>query len=157
MVLSCRSGFLDSVLGLNRSQHLTLLTRRLYHCLADHTLVQVHTLHSLQSYSVFKSNTQATYPLKHFVTCLKIAPHVLLQLRGSMLALALITLELETCCPDWLALTIDLLRKAQVPGWLSLATAIKKNKEKCRWGSSTKITFCFCVGITVSTQESSLK
>ena len=31
-----------------------------------------------------------------------------------MLALALITLELETCCPDWLALTIDLLRKAQV-------------------------------------------
>lgn len=31
-----------------------------------------------------------------------------------MLALALITLELETCCPDWLALTIDLLGKAQV-------------------------------------------
>lgn len=75
MVLSCRSGFLDAMLGLNRSQHLTLLTRRLYHCLADHTL---------------------------------------LQLRGSMLALALITLELETCCPDWLALTIDLLRKAQI-------------------------------------------
>lgn len=75
MVLSCRSGFLDAVLGLNRSEHLALLTRRLYHCLADHTLVQ---------------------------------------LRGSMLALALITLELETCCPDWLALTIDLLRKAQI-------------------------------------------
>ncbi|XP_041815690.1 cyclin-I [Chelmon rostratus] len=75
MVLSCRSGFLDSVLGVNRSQHLALLTRRLYHCLADHTLIQ---------------------------------------LRGSMLALALITLELETCCPDWLALTIDLLRKAQI-------------------------------------------
>ncbi|XP_029300115.1 cyclin-I [Cottoperca gobio] len=75
MVLSCRSGFLDSLLGLNPSQHLTLLTRRLYHCLANHTL---------------------------------------LQLRGSMLALALITLELETCCPDWLALTIDLLRKAQI-------------------------------------------
>ncbi|XP_070780647.1 cyclin-I [Enoplosus armatus] len=75
MVLSCRSGFLDSMLGLNRSQHLALLTRRLYHCLADHMLIQ---------------------------------------LRGSMLALALITLELETCCPDWLALTIDLLRKAQI-------------------------------------------
>lgn len=75
MVLSCRSGFLDSVLGVNRSQHLALLTRRLYHCLADHTLVQ---------------------------------------LRGSMLALALVTLELETCCPDWLALTIQLLRKAQI-------------------------------------------
>ncbi|KAG8010941.1 Cyclin-I [Nibea albiflora] len=75
MVLSCRSGFLDSMLGLNRSQHLGLLTRQLYHCLADHTLMQ---------------------------------------LRGSMLALALITLELENCCPDWLALTIDLLRKAQI-------------------------------------------
>ncbi|XP_074546981.1 cyclin-I [Halichoeres trimaculatus] len=74
MVMSCRSGFLDSMLRLNRSQHLSMLTRRLYHCLADHTLIQ---------------------------------------LRGSMLALALITLELETCCPDWLALTIDLLRKAQ--------------------------------------------
>ncbi|RVE65441.1 hypothetical protein OJAV_G00116650 [Oryzias javanicus] len=75
MVLSGRSGLLDSALGLNLSQHLALLTQRLYHCLADHTL---------------------------------------LQLRGSMLALALITLELETCCPDWLALTIDLLGKAQI-------------------------------------------
>ncbi|XP_068190612.1 cyclin-I [Antennarius striatus] len=75
MVSSCRSGLLDSMLGLNRSQHLALLTRRLYHCLGDHKLVQ---------------------------------------LRGSMLALALITLELETCCPDWLALTLDLLRKAQI-------------------------------------------
>ncbi|KAG7221188.1 hypothetical protein INR49_017475 [Caranx melampygus] len=75
MVLSCRSGVLDSMLGLNRSQHLALLTQQLYHCLADHTLIQ---------------------------------------LRGSMLALALITLELETCCPDWLALTIDLLKRAQI-------------------------------------------
>uniref|UniRef100_A0A3B4GAD3 Cyclin-I n=1 Tax=Pundamilia nyererei TaxID=303518 RepID=A0A3B4GAD3_9CICH len=75
MVLSCRSGFLDSMLGLNRSQHLALLTQQLYHCLADHTLMQ---------------------------------------LRGSMLALALFTLELENCCPDWLALTIELLRKAQI-------------------------------------------
>lgn len=75
MVLTCRSWSLQSVLGMNRSQHLSLLTQRLYHCLADHTLIQV---------------------------------------QGSMLALALITLELETCCPDWLALTIDLLRKAQI-------------------------------------------
>ncbi|XP_023146801.2 cyclin-I [Amphiprion ocellaris] len=75
MVLSCRSGFLDSMLVLNRSQHLALLTQRLYHCLSDHTLIQ---------------------------------------LRGSMLALALLTLELETRCPDWLALTIDLLRKGQI-------------------------------------------
>jgi len=75
MVLTCRSWSLESVLGMNRSQHLSLLTQRLYHCLADHTLIQV---------------------------------------QGSMLALALITLELETCCPDWLALTIELLRKAQI-------------------------------------------
>uniref|UniRef100_A0A4W5R8V4 Cyclin I n=1 Tax=Hucho hucho TaxID=62062 RepID=A0A4W5R8V4_9TELE len=34
--------------------------------------------------------------------------------RGSMLALALITLELENICPYWLALTINLLRKAQI-------------------------------------------
>ncbi|KAJ3605178.1 hypothetical protein NHX12_027228 [Muraenolepis orangiensis] len=57
------------------SQHLNLLTRRLHHCLADHTLTQV---------------------------------------RGSMLALSLISLELESCCSDWLMLTIDLLSKAQM-------------------------------------------
>lgn len=72
MVLSCRPRF---SLGLNRSQHLSLLTHRLFHCLADHAFTQV---------------------------------------RGSMLALALITLELEACRPDWLPLTIDLLRKAQM-------------------------------------------
>ncbi|XP_029986124.1 cyclin-I-like [Sphaeramia orbicularis] len=75
MVRSCRSGYLDAMLGMNRSKHLGVLTQRLYHCLSDHTLIQ---------------------------------------LRGSMLALALVTLELETCCPDWLVLTIDLLRKAQI-------------------------------------------
>lgn len=32
-----------------------------------------------------------------------------------MLALAVLTLELETCCPDWLPLTFDLLKKTQVP------------------------------------------
>uniref|UniRef100_A0A3P9Q6L9 Cyclin-I n=1 Tax=Poecilia reticulata TaxID=8081 RepID=A0A3P9Q6L9_POERE len=73
-VTASHSGFLDSA-GLNRSQHLCLLTRRLYTCLADHALMQ---------------------------------------LRGSVLALALVSLDLETCCPDWLALTIDLLRKAQM-------------------------------------------
>ncbi|XP_037547673.1 cyclin-I isoform X1 [Nematolebias whitei] len=75
MVVSCRSGFLDSSSGLNPSQHLARLTQRLNICLADHTL---------------------------------------LQLRGSMLALGLLTLELESCCPDWLVLTIDLLRRTQI-------------------------------------------
>ncbi|KAG7262502.1 hypothetical protein CRUP_019883 [Coryphaenoides rupestris] len=36
------------------------------------------------------------------------------QVRGSMLALSLISLELESCCSDWLVLSIDLLSKAQV-------------------------------------------
>ncbi|XP_053709848.1 cyclin-I [Synchiropus splendidus] len=75
MVLSCPCEYLDSVLGMNRSQHLALLTRQLYLCMADNTLMQ---------------------------------------LRGSMLALALITLDLESCCPDWLALTIKLLKKSQI-------------------------------------------
>lgn len=43
-----------------------------------------------------------------------LADHRLLQTQGSMLALGLLTLELERCCPDWLGLTIDLLRKAQI-------------------------------------------
>uniref|UniRef100_A0A8C5CUS8 Cyclin I n=1 Tax=Gadus morhua TaxID=8049 RepID=A0A8C5CUS8_GADMO len=63
------------LVGGSRSQHLSLLTRRLHHCLADHTLTQV---------------------------------------RGSMLALSLISLELESCCSDWLILTIDLLSKAKM-------------------------------------------
>ncbi|KAJ8402126.1 hypothetical protein AAFF_G00373610 [Aldrovandia affinis] len=75
MVLSCKSQFLAGLLGVNPSQHMSLLTRQLHHCLADHALLQI---------------------------------------RGSMLALALITLELEKCCPDWLALTISLLKKAQI-------------------------------------------
>ncbi|XP_017288431.1 cyclin-I [Kryptolebias marmoratus] len=41
MAALCRSGFLDSSSGLNHSQHLALLTRRLYTCLADHALLQL--------------------------------------------------------------------------------------------------------------------
>lgn len=51
-------------------------------------------------------------PALNFIFCV--------QLKGSMLALALLSLELETCCPDWLGLTFDLLKKTQVPGWLLL-------------------------------------
>ncbi|KAI4873904.1 hypothetical protein NFI96_026156 [Prochilodus magdalenae] len=76
MVFSCKALHPGGVLsGLNRSQHLALLTQELLHCLTH---------------------------------------HVLLPVRGSMLALALVTLQLEKLCPDWLALTADLLRKAQI-------------------------------------------
>ncbi|KAK7131552.1 hypothetical protein R3I94_016617 [Phoxinus phoxinus] len=40
--------------------------------------------------------------------------NALLQVRGSLLSLGLITLELEKLCPDWLALTVDLLHKLQI-------------------------------------------
>ncbi|XP_041107333.1 cyclin-I-like isoform X2 [Polyodon spathula] len=49
---------------------------------------------------------------RQLLQCL--ASHPLLQFKSSMLALAIITLELEKLCPDWLALTIDLQSKAQV-------------------------------------------
>lgn len=38
----------------------------------------------------------------------------LLQFKGSMLALAMVSLEMEKLIPDWLPLTIELLQKAQM-------------------------------------------
>jgi hypothetical protein len=37
-----------------------------------------------------------------------------LQFKGSMLALAMVSLEMEKLIPDWLPLTIELLQKAQM-------------------------------------------
>ncbi|XP_053317643.1 cyclin-I [Spea bombifrons] len=42
------------------------------------------------------------------------ASHQLLQFKGSMLALALLSLDMENMLPDWLALTIKLLQTAQM-------------------------------------------
>ncbi|XP_052433859.1 cyclin-I-like isoform X2 [Carassius gibelio] len=43
-----------------------------------------------------------------------LAHNALHQVPGSLLSLGLITLELEKLCPDWLALTVDLLHKLQI-------------------------------------------
>lgn len=43
-----------------------------------------------------------------------IASHQLLQFKGSMLALAVLSLDMEKILPDWLGLTIKLLQTAQV-------------------------------------------
>lgn len=75
MVFSCKAVSAGLLMGLNRSQHLALLTQELLHCLSYNALLQE---------------------------------------RGSMLALALVTLQLENLCPDWLALAAGLLRKVQV-------------------------------------------
>lgn len=74
MLFSCRAGQVGgSLFGMNRSQHLALLTQELLHCLSHHALLQVP---------------------------------------GSVLALALVTLQLEKLRPDWLALAAELLHKA---------------------------------------------
>lgn len=135
MALSCHSGLLDSMMGLNSSQHLGLLTRRLYHCLADHRLIQVDCLTSAQQISLLLGCSGWR------IFGLWDPSLVCLQLRGSMLALALVTLELETCCPDWLALTIDLLRKAQVPDrpWSSGCSLWPMRRFNCFMWIVTKV------------------
>lgn len=49
---------------------------------------------------------------KQLLRCLTC--YQLRQFKGSMLALAIVSLEVEKLIPDWLALLIELLQKAEV-------------------------------------------
>lgn len=64
-----------------------------------------------------------------------LAHNALLQVRGSLLSLGLITLELEKLCPDWLALSVDLLHKLQVrtdeAQWLQLVCSVHLGNIRC--------------------------
>ena len=79
----------------------------IFHAIAVSTRPQL--LFSLPSLSPSQHLAFLTKQLLHCMACSQ-----LLQFKGSMLALAMVSLEMEKLIPDWLPLTIELLQKAQV-------------------------------------------
>nr|KAF6499379.1 cyclin I [Molossus molossus] len=79
----------------------------IFHAIAVSTRPQL--LFSLPKLSPSQHLAILTKQLLHCIAC-----NQLLQFKGSMLALAMVSLEMEKLIPDWLPLTIELLQKAQM-------------------------------------------
>ncbi|XP_059014604.1 cyclin-I isoform X1 [Mustela lutreola] len=79
----------------------------IFHAIAVSTRPQL--LFSLPRLSPSQHLAVLTKQLLHCMACSQ-----LLQFKGSMLALAMVSLEMEKLIPDWLPLTIELLQKAQM-------------------------------------------
>ncbi|XP_068831264.1 cyclin-I isoform X3 [Capricornis sumatraensis] len=78
----------------------------IFHAIA--VSIRPQLLFSLPSLSPSQHLAFLTKQLLHCMACSQ-----LLQFKGSMLALAMVSLEMEKLIPDWLPLTIELLQKAQ--------------------------------------------
>lgn len=79
----------------------------IFHAIAVSTRPQL--LFSLHKASPSQHLAVLTKQLLHCMAC-----NQLLQFKGSMLALAMVSLEMEKLIPDWLPFTIELLQKAQM-------------------------------------------
>lgn len=79
----------------------------IFHAIAVSTRPQL--LFSLPKLSPSQHLAVLTKQLLHCMAC-----NQLLQFKGSMLALAMVSLEMEKLIPDWLPLKIELLQKAQM-------------------------------------------
>uniref|UniRef100_G1NVG5 Cyclin-G1 n=2 Tax=Myotis lucifugus TaxID=59463 RepID=G1NVG5_MYOLU len=79
----------------------------IFHAIAVSTRPQL--LFSLPKLSPSQHLAILTKQLLHCMAC-----NQFLQFKGSMLALAMVSLEMEKLIPDWLPLTIELLQKAQM-------------------------------------------